>query len=112
MVREAHFFKISDFGVILRGSLPKQFHARQAGDCGSGCVRTQPLLRCAPKKLREGDPASRFLDKQPPGRAGDCFASLAMTVSSGKKSAGAVELLAMTISAREKSGLALWRYSQ
>jgi hypothetical protein len=49
----------------------------------------------APKKLREGDTASRFLEEQPPGRAGDCFASLAMTVS-----------------AREKSGLALWRYSQ
>jgi hypothetical protein len=48
-----------------------------------------------PKKLPEGDTASRFLEKQPPGRAGDCFASLAMTVS-----------------AREKSGLAMWSYSQ
>jgi len=54
-----------------------------------------PKASAAPKKFREGDTASRLLEKQPPGRAGDCFASLAMTVSD-----------------REKSGPALLRYSQ
>jgi hypothetical protein len=69
--------------VIARRFVPKQSPWRRLitpseGDCGSGCVRTQlgALLRCAPEKLSEGDAASCFLEKQPPGRAGDCFASL------------------------------------
>jgi hypothetical protein len=34
-----------------------------------------------------------------------------MTVSSGKKSAGVMEMLATSVSSREKSALALWSYS-
>jgi hypothetical protein len=65
--------------VLWRGAtLLKKVNEPFFGEAASRPCRRlrqrRALLRFALKKLREGDTASLFLEKQPPGGAGDCFA--------------------------------------